>query len=303
MSWFTILIGKQTEDSIAKLRKRHPVGCSEYSGQGFCILHAASSPTFAFATDEQHSTLLAGLLICRNGEDYHILGAEEITPTLGEEILQGRLEGQYAGIYITGNKLTVTNDRLGLRDVYYSRSSDAVVISTNPQYAASLLATNEIDTTAFGSRWLCFTQIDIRSVIKGVSRLLPGERLSVEISTGKLHSEHTPWLPQHVENATEVFTKRLHSLATLPLRENMPTSLALSGGLDSRLLLSIYQTDKEYSSKLRTFTFGEPYHPDSVIAQTITNNLSLPHRQLTFSDTRADSYISELQDFVFHSFG
>ena len=73
MSWFTILIGEQTEDTIAKLKKRHPVGCGEYRGQRFCILHSASSPTFAFATDEHHSTLLAGLLIRRSGDDYHIL--------------------------------------------------------------------------------------------------------------------------------------------------------------------------------------------------------------------------------------
>ncbi len=303
MSWFTILIGEQTEDTIAKLKKRHPVGCGEYHGSGFCILYSAGSPTFTFATDEHHSTLLAGLLIRRSGDDYHILRSEEITDALGSEILQGKFEGQYAAVYIANNKLTVINDRLGLRDVYYSRSSDAVIISTNPQYAAALLPAREIDMAAFGSRWLCFSQIDIRSVINGVSRLLPGERLSVEIPTGKLHSEHTPWLPEPITNATEVFTKRLHSLTTLPLRENIPTSLALSGGLDSRLLLSIYQTDKEFSSKIRTFTFGEPDHPDSVIAQTITNDLSLPHRQLTFSDTRADSYISELQDFVFHSFG
>ncbi len=302
MSWFTILIGEQTEDTIAKLKKRHLVGCGEHHGSGFCILYSAGSPTFTFATDEHHSTLLAGLLIRRSGDDYHILQPEEITPSLGAEILQGKFEGQYAAVYIANNKLTVINDRLGLRDVYYSRSSDTVIISTNPQYAAALLPAREIDMAAFGSRWLCFSQIDIRSVIKGVSRLLPGERLSVEIPTGKLHSEHTPWLPEPITNATEVFTKRLHSLTTLPLRENIPTSLALSGGLDSRLLLSIYQTDKEFSSKIRTFTFGEPDHPDSVIAQTITNDLSLPHRQLTFSDTRADSYISELQDFVFHSF-
>lgn len=301
MSWFTILIGEQTEDTIAKLKKRHPAGCGEHRGRGFSILYSFDSPTFSFAADEHTSTLLAGLLISRSGDEYHILRSDEITPSLGAEILQGTFEGQYAAVYITNSKLTVINDRLGLRDVYYSRSSDAITVSTNPHYAASLFPTNEIDIAAFGSRWLCFTQIGIRSLIKGVSRLLPGERLSVEISTGKLHSEHTLWLPKPVENATEEFIKRLNTLTTLPLREEMPTSLAFSGGLDSRLLLSIYQNDKTSSSKLQTFTLGEPDHPDSVIAKRIAHDLGINHRQLTYSLQPPDA-IKELQEFSFHSF-
>lgn len=301
MSWFTILIGEQTEDNIAKLKKRHPARCGEHRGRGFSILYSFDSPTFSFATDEHHSTLLAGLLISRSGDEYHILRSDEVTPSLGAEILQGAFEGQYAAVYITNNKLTVINDRLGLRDVYYSRSSGAVIISTNPHYAASLLPINEIDTSAFGSRWLCFTQIGIRSLIKGVSRLLPGERLSVQISTGKLHSEHTFWLPNPVENATEEFIKRLNTLTTLPLREEMPTALAFSGGLDSRLLVSIYQNDKTNSSKLQTFTLGEPDHPDSLIAQRIAHDLGINHRQLTCSLKQPDA-IKELQELSFHSF-
>ncbi|NOX16828.1 MAG: hypothetical protein GXO87_00900, partial [Chlorobi bacterium] len=94
------------------------------------------------------------------------------------------------------------------------------------------------------------------------------------------------------------YEKFLYVLRKLTTIENIDSkiSLSLSGGMDSRVLFALMLQNK--TNDWNAHTFGEPEHPDSLIAGKISAAFNVPHSRLFDDEFSSEILIEEIQDYV-----
>ena len=183
--------------------------------------------------------------------------------------------GHYAAIHWDAQGFHCFTDPLGIRTLYFTRSDNGVIFSTNLQWLAKLSHAHDLDYEVLGSQWLTFNQLSTSSPIQGIQRLGPGGYLYVN-KTGYFRTTETPWTPSWNTSNKKDFLGAVTAYSSPRLPGNLSLSLGLSGGLDSRLLLaSRYVTNPPHAH-----TFGPNYEPDVKIAFRIAKDLQLQHKIL-----------------------
>lgn len=176
------------------------------------------------------------------------------------------INGHYVAIKYSDNELKFFTDDLGLREIHIVKTVNGYGFTTRIDWLKHFIKP-EIDLNEFGARWLLQNQISRKSIIKNVTRLVSADAI---IKSNSLSVEQKLWQPNFESCSNwETFDSNLKKLLSL---QDKNISLSLSGGLDSRLLLS-YLTLKK-SNLWDTHTFGDPNHPDSIIASRLLVNFN-----------------------------
>jgi hypothetical protein len=176
------------------------------------------------------------------------------------------INGHFVAITYANNELKFITDELGLREIYIVQLADGFGFTTRIEWLKYFIKP-EIDLKEFSSRWLLQNQISRKSIIKNVTRLVCANAI---IKNGYLRIEQNLWQPDFESSyKSEAFDSAIKKILSI---KDKKISLSLSGGLDSRLLLS-YLTRKNFES-WNTHTFGDPDHPDSQIAIKILISLN-----------------------------
>lgn len=153
---------------------------------------------------------------------------------------------------------------------------------------------NKINFFEFGSRWLLSNQLSQESILYDTIRIVSG--LTIEINAGRISI--TNFNNKIVENkfSEEDFTSKLKKFLLAANHSGYETSLSLSGGFDSRVILALILYFK--IDGLSVHTFGDEKHPDSIIAKQICHRLNIKHYQ--FSNLKNDLNYDEdeLKNFV-----
>jgi len=187
------------------------------------------------------------------------------------------------------------SDPLGLRDIYISESQNEIIFSTRADWLTKIHKLN-INFKEFGSRWLLFNQISNNSVFNGVERVVAGKRAFISLYGFDIKYHESNWLPDEQSYNVDIksFSEKLKSLILI---DNKRT-LGLSGGMDSRIILSYLLHE---NSGWDTFTFGNPKHPDSLIAKSLVDNLNFSHTQYHSDLPSAEDIISKIKDYSIQS--
>ena len=77
------------------------------------------------------------------------------------------------------------------------------------------------------------------------------------------------------------------------IKENLPIELALTGGFDNKVSLSVLL---ESTNKFRAFTFGDKNNADQTAANEVAQLFDIPHEQLPLNDeflNKLDEYVSK----------
>lgn len=156
---------------------------------------------------------------------------------------------------------------------------------------------SEIVFEEFGSKWLCFNQLSRESFWKNVKRLSAGDNLTINKTDSKTSlGRNTLDLFRNVENENkkDEYANLLQQLILFPADSNN-ISLSLSGGMDSRVLLSFLLKSK--IKNWDTHTFGNPLHPDGIIASQLAEKFGFRHIQINeqIDDNRL---INQLEEYV-----
>jgi hypothetical protein len=247
--------------------------------------------------DDKKGWVVAGIGLQSNIISTHILQKEEWKNILERdnksEIIKN-LDGHFIVVEWNGNSISFYSDVLGLRDIYVAQNRNIVLFSTNVVWLSKLL-NMEIDFSEFGSRWLLFNQISHRSIFKGIHRIVAGKSATISLNEKLLvdYSEFN-WLPSNTRKqfGIEEYSSKLNSLININLPKEKHLSLSLSGGMDSRVILSFLLLNRHLT--FDTHTFGNPAHPDSIIAKEITENLNIHHEQFNAAIPAADNIIEEI---------
>jgi len=223
-----------------------------------------------------------------------------------EELLEKRnfdnefenMDGHFVAISWDVNFVKIHSDILGLRDIYIGENENGIFFSTNVVWLSKIIDL-EIDFNEFSSRWLLFNQISSKSIFKGIERIVAGRSAIINL-TGNLNVKHKDynWLPSSKENkyGVEEYSSRLNSLINLSLPPKTHLSLSLSGGMDSRVILSYLLKNK--TDSFDTHTFGDPNHPDSKIAQDIAKRFGIKHEQFNQGLSEITKSIDDISEYT-----
>ncbi|GEK86256.1 hypothetical protein [Microbacterium aerolatum] len=205
----------------------------------------------------------------------------------------------FAAMQSGDDGVTMVADSMGFRQLYHSTpGSGAHVVMASSALAAAREAGGGLDEVALGNQSLLGWQLGQRTLFKRVCKLEPGAvarlhdgHLQID-GPPRLHDERTQSddisLPDAVRQAASLMRASLTAL----LDDHPDAVLQLTGGLDSRLLLSAIPVSRRRG--LRAMTLGVPHSGDVEIASDISERYGIDHEVRGLADlaevTPADAW-------------
>src|SRR4051812_26498792 len=217
----------------------------------------------------------------------------EVLPHLYEDhgpALAERLRGMFAvAVWDTDARRGVLiRDRLGIKPLYYAIAGDRVVFGSELKCVlASGLVSGELDPEAISAYLMLGYVPGAMTPLRGVRKLLPGERLVVEDGRVKLERWWEYPVPEPEEGRTtaewaEIVLDKLDESVRMRLMSDVPLGAMLSGGLDSSLIVALMA--RHMTEPLETFAVGfageSSELPD---ARLVADALGASHHELEVS--------------------
>ena len=238
------------------------------------ILYAGgNNQTVFYKSDELNSSCWAsaGVGLKQSGDGYKNLDTNDWDNYLSpKEVNLSEVNGHFVALKYIDDELKFLTDQLGLREIFLVKLTEGWGFTTRIDWLKYFIDP-EIDFQEFGASWLLQNQISRNSIIKNVKRLVCA---NATIKNNTLKVEENHWKPDfEIGGGNENFDSTLKQFLLLGDKK---ISLSLSGGLDSRLLLS-YLISKN-PALWEAHTFGDPNHPDSKIASDLLKAVNLENR-------------------------
>lgn len=195
-----------------------------------------------------------------------------------------RVEGEFllAFAHAATGVVHLVNDRFASRPCYVLRVIDGLYFSSSLVFLAGLAGQGcSPDPVGWMEAMVVGHTIGSRTTVSGIERLSPGTHLSVE---GNLVETKRYWSLQHRPNldldpsrfAGEVFAAFQKGVAR---RANLVGKglLALSGGLDSRLLAACLPQHTDFEAFTFTDSVNAADSREATVAAAVARALELPH--------------------------
>lgn len=196
----------------------------------------------------------------------NVLGRPDVDPRT--------LDGHFVALRWSGETVEVFTDQLGLRTLYWGACGGGLFVSTRLDWVTAATGYHDLDFHALGSRWLLFNQMSYASGVRQIGRLGPGGHARFR-SGSLISSSITPWFPQPEPASLDAALDLARAFVDCALDHPLTPALALSGGLDSRLLLAFLVGSGR--SRFTTYSIGDPADPDVCVAGDMTSQLNIRH--------------------------
>ena len=194
----------------------------------------------------------------------------EVLPTFG------------AAVVTPSGGVRVATDHLGFRHVFHAQRPGAAVVSTSSHACAVELGSGlDLDAVAVQSSlgW----QLGQRTLFEGVGKVGPAGVATLEDGTLDLTSVPRTTVPSglDLDHAVRVAADVLRTYLTAYLEDHPDAGLQLTGGQDSRLLLSAVPVGRRRG--LRVVTLGAAGEPDVDIAADLAARYGMRHELLSLT--------------------
>lgn len=268
MSWIFGFSGNINEQKKLSLSSIYPKPSIKIDEPRLFIAAGGNKLTCNFSRDSKWITLGAGIDVAGSN-------SRLITKTDWEKRITGNttgdLEGHYVVIKWDNEKVDFYSDPIGLRTIYLYRDKTGVYFSSNLYWITAVMQKVEINFSEFGSRWMTFNQLSGESFIYDINKLPPAS--TARIMSGVVKIQKGDWLPETNPSDPESLLAMLRKFMSLELPPNIKMSFGLSGGLDSRFLLSLLLEDQKRKFNIHSFGYNDD--PDLQIAKRISDSLAL----------------------------
>ncbi len=251
---------------------------------------------FKYDKDKDAGWMVCGTGISYNGGSFHLMGFQEWEKFLRERNNDvNDLNGHFTIVEWSKGKLRFRNDQLGMRDMYFAETENYLAFSTRLDWLIPYTKEPEIDFEIFSSSWLCVNPLTYECFIKNVERLGPGG--SARFEDNNFTKTHQPWLPEYAPKLPDInYFDAISDLTTLGIKLNRKLLLGLSGGLDSRILLSILLQSKKDSWS--TYSYGDSNFPDAIIAKRLSEKLGFSHSTISNLCSSKHNDVDRFDEFV-----
>lgn len=293
MSWIWGFYAKQNFN-IKPLPEYHPEPSFQFSNQNYYVAIGGNPNLISFGElFNGRKFFVCGLGISEDAEI--IFSAKEWQYQLNKypDDLD-LLNGHFCGAATNGDSLHLFTDALGLREIHILENNNGWYFSSRIDWLFKL-ADCKIDFKEFGTRWLLINQISDKSIIKNIVRLTSGS--SATFTRGKIELKSKNWLPVKSQTlSTDDYKNKLWKLISLTSSKNKKISLSLSGGLDSRVILSFMLNSS--SKNWDCHIFQTDSKMDSEIALQILTDLKIPFRRFSMRKQTMDELINSLYEYI-----
>jgi len=187
-----------------------------------------------------------------------------------------------AAVATPSGEVSVATDYLGFRHVFSGARDGAAIISTSSRACAVELGSGlDLDAVAVQSSlgW----QLGQRTLFEGVQKVGPGGIATLADGALTVSTSRRPGPEVHLDldEAVRTAAAVLRTYLSRYLEDHPDAGLQLTGGQDSRLLLSAIPTNRRRG--LRVVTLGTPGDPDVDIAADLATRLGMRHELLSLS--------------------
>lgn len=293
MSWIIGITGNNISSLKEKAISFSQDHLFEYQSDKLFIRGGGNDKTFFGGKNNE-----GGFTACGVGINYFESSAKFLSSydfdNLNEEDYL-KLNGHFVQVKWDKNKIVFITDKYGLRDIFYYKTNEGnYLFSTRSDWLAKIVNV-KIDYKVFGSRWLLFNQISPESIFEGIKRINCGSKFIIDLgnnSCSTTNSDHFKTIHAKVFSADD-FKRTFERLVTFPIEEKI--NLSLSGGMDSRVILSqLLKSNVPFS----THTFGNLSNLDSIIAKKQSESFGITHEQINMPLAAVDETINELKEYV-----
>ena len=182
-----------------------------------------------------------------------------------------------------------------MRDMFFADTKDYFAFSTRLDWLIPFIKEPEIDFEVFGSSWQCVNPLSYDCFIKNAQRL--GSSGTARFDDWGFSQTNKPWLPEYALKLADInYFNLISDLTTVGIKQNRQLLLGLSGGLDSRVLLSILL--QQNMKKWSTYTFGDSNFPDAIIAKRFARNFGFTHSAISDLIPSQEKEIDNFTEFV-----
>lgn len=210
-------------------------------------------------------------------------------------------DGSFAVAVLKPGSAKVAVDPSGLRRCCWARESSGLVVVSSLQLPVAVAIRAEADLAGVAETLVLGRTLGQRSLFVGCRDLWPGSCLHLHSAgSSVVGAVESPVLPGHeypemdLRNAAESLVPLLRTSAARAYDAFNSPAIALSGGVDSRLVLGALLPDRMPSAAL---SYGDPHDADVRIAARLANAVGLPHHVVdlrgrlfpSLEDARQDS--------------
>lgn len=299
MSWFFCVWDLK---GISDLDKEYRPNLSiEYKVNSIFLELGGSKSTHHYNINSEtgNGWMVCGIGILNDENKTKIMELEDWKKLLDKDVLSlDKIDGHYVILKFSNSGIGVYTDKLGLRDVYYAKIKNRYYLSTRIEWISKYVKT-DLDVSEFGSRWLLFNQLSNKSILKNITRLVEGQGLEINERDEKIIQYRTKFIK--TENLSfDKFKFNIGRLIDIGFGTGKNVSLSLSGGLDSRVLLSYLLLKKDLNWDCHTF--GNSLSPDSKVVKKIVYDFNLKHTQYFSDEINQTNTINTIESYAVRSF-
>jgi asparagine synthase (glutamine-hydrolysing) len=183
----------------------------------------------------------------------------------------------FAAVRGSESGVTMVADSMGFRQLYHSTPgvTGRPVLSTSALFAGWARAA-ELDQTALAVQSLLGWQLGQRTLFTGVDKLAPGAVAQLDLQGVRVTTpDPEPEAALSIEDAVPLAAALLRTSLNALLDDHPEAVLQLTGGQDSRLLLSAIPVARRRG--LRAMTLGVPGSGDVTVARRLAERYGIQH--------------------------
>ncbi len=290
MSWLIGVFGMAKEkylDKIAYFVKGDDIVSNDLATMFIC---SSNRTLISGRTARSNSSFVVnGVGLFYNGNDYRFMNESDWSE-FAESDYSAAINGHYILTILSKDKLQILTDRYGIREIYYTCLEDETYLFSTRIDWIQRVTNSETEIGNFGARWLLSNSIGDELPLKNVFKLNKGKSLVFDgLKLIINESENIQ------DELTDNFEATLKKIIQLKLPDYFQRAFLLSGGIDSRILLSLFS--KEGLKETNFYTFGDSSSADILVAKILAKELNIKHITLHTPIIEPEEFLKEFQEY------
>ncbi|MEI7645398.1 MAG: asparagine synthase (glutamine-hydrolyzing) [Chloroflexales bacterium] len=204
-------------------------------------------------------------------------------------------------------RLMLGRDRIGVRPLFYTVFNGQLLFASEIKALLAGGIPRSLDSRALAQVFTTWSPLPGRTIIAGVSEVLPGHLLFARAGSPDLTPEQywrLTFAPadeierRSTEEYVAAIRTALADATRIRLRADVPVGAYLSGGLDSTLISSIAQSQLPHQLHTFSVAFHDPAYDERAFQYQVAKELGTLHHVI---ECDADSIRTTLPDVLWHT--